>query len=67
MEKVQIVGVEKCDGEGTVLRLSIRGHSVEAVFTAEENTEVFPKLKNMLLQTCASGLLKQEGESIPAQ
>ena len=47
MEKVYIVGVEQCNATGAVLRLSVRGHSVEAVFTSERNT-------NCLLYTSPS-------------
>lgn len=60
MGKVYIVEVEKCNREGTTLRLSVRGRSVEAVFTTERNTKVLPKIKNALLNTGASGLLKNE-------
>ena len=60
MGKVYIVEVEKCNREGTTLRLSVRGRSVEAVFTTEQNTKVLPKIKNALLNTGASGLLKNE-------
>ena len=45
-----------------VLRLSVRGHSVEAVFTSERNTKVLPKIKNTLLNTGLSGLTKNDWE-----
>lgn len=51
MEKIYIVGVEQCNASGTVLRLSVRGHSVEAVFAAEQNRQVLPKIKSALLNT----------------
>ena len=57
VKKVYIVGIEKCDREGTTLRLSIRGRSVEAVFVTEGNTRVLTKIKNALLNTGGSGLL----------
>ena len=51
MEKIYIVGVEQCNASGTVLRLSVRGHSVEADFAAEQNRQVLPKIKSALLNT----------------
>lgn len=36
IEKVYIVGVEQCNATGAVLRLAVRGHSVEAVFEAKD-------------------------------
>ena len=62
MEKVYIVGVEQCNATGAVLRLYVRGHSVEAVFTSERNTKVLPKIKNTLLNTGLSSLTKNDWE-----
>ena len=50
-EKVYIVGVEQCNATGAVLRLSVRGRSVEAFFVADRNNQVLPKIKNTLLNT----------------
>ncbi len=60
MGKVCIVEVEKCNREGTTLRLSVRGHSVEAVFASEQNHQVLPKIKNALLSTGLSRLMKND-------
>ena len=60
IEKVYIVGVEQCNATGAVLRLSVRGHSVEAVFDAEQNHQVLPKIKNALLNTGLSSLVKND-------
>ena len=60
MEKVYIVGIEKCNEEGMTLQLSVRGRSVEAFFVADRNNQVLPKIKNALLNTGASGLLKND-------
>ena len=59
-EKVYIVGVEQCNATAAVLRLSVRGRSVEAVFTSERNTKVLPKIKNALLNTELSILTKDD-------
>ena len=64
IEKVYIVGVEQCNATGAVLRLSVRGHSVEAVFDAEQNHQVLPKIKSVLLNTGAFGFLNN-GKEIP--
>ena len=60
MGKVCIVEVEKCNREGTTLRLSVCGHSVEAVFASEQNHQVLPKIKNALLNTGLSRLMKND-------
>ena len=62
IEKVYIVGVEQCNATGAVLRLAVRGHSVEAVFEAKQNRQVLPKIKSVLLNTGASGFLNNRKE-----
>ena len=60
IEKVYIVEVEQCNATGAVLRLSVRGHSVEAIFASEQNHQVLPKIKNALLNTGLSRLMKND-------
>lgn len=56
MGHVTITGVERCDSEGTTLRLSVRGCEVLAVFPNEENQEVSHKIRKVLIDTCISNL-----------
>lgn len=52
MPHVQVMDVQKTDGNGRpVLRLTVRGHTVEAVFLAEPDTSTLPSVKTLLLDT----------------
>lgn len=55
MKNVDITGVEKCDSEGTILHLTVRGHVVQAYFAPESKQQVYTQIRKALIDTCISG------------
>lgn len=64
MEKVSITGVDKCDGDGTTLRLSVRGCEVMAFFPQEGNQQAFAQIRKALVDTCISNFCGTEMQKI---
>ena len=56
MGNVDITGVDKCDNDGTTLRLSVRGCEVLAFFPVSENRKALIAIKEALMNVYISDL-----------